>query len=229
MPASEQDRIEAAVKRSVLITPWDKFINMVDQVYNYGRKNSIWPMSFGLACCAIEMMAVGMSRYDISRFGAELFRATPRQADLMIASGTITKKMAPLIVRLYLQMPEPKYVIAMGACATSGGPFKEGYNVVSGLDRYLPVDVYVPGCPPRPEALLQGLIKLQEKIEKQSIRNERWYQKGPDQVTPIPLLGPDIYTALNAKELKARLTEAAAEPAATEPPPAAEPPHGTHG
>ena len=147
-------------------------------------------MSFGLACCAIEMMAAGVSRYDLARFGAEVFRATPRQADLMIVSGTVTKKMIPTIVRLYNQMPEPKYVIAMGACATSGGPFKEGYNVVSGVDKFVPVDVYVPGCPPRPEALLYGLMKLQEKIDKQSIRRERWYAKGPCQDPAVPLLGP---------------------------------------
>jgi NADH-quinone oxidoreductase B subunit len=224
MPASEQDRIEAAVKRSVLITPWDKLIHMVDQVYNYGRKYSIWPMSFGLACCAIEMMAAGVSRYDIARFGAELFRATPRQADLMIVSGTVTKKMAPLLVRLYNQMPEPKYVIAMGSCATSGGPFKEGYNVVSGVDKIVPVDVYIAGCPPRPEALLQALMKLQEKIEGQTIRDERWYKKGPGQDIELPVLGPDMYDPSHIHEIKARLNEP--EPPASEPAAVVEKPHG---
>src|SRR3989338_4792359 len=124
------------------------------------------------------MICTAAARFDIARFGAELFRASPRQADLMIVSGTVTKKMVPMIVRLYNQMPEPKYVISMGACATAGGPFKEGYNVVSGIDKFLPVDVYIPGCPPTPQALLHGLMTLQKKIDGQSIRQVPWYRKG---------------------------------------------------
>jgi NADH-quinone oxidoreductase subunit B len=150
------------------------FISTIDKFYNWGRKRSMWPMMFGLACCAIEMICVAAGRYDLERFGAGLMRPSPRQADLMIVSGTVTKKMVPTIVRLYNQMPEPKYVIAMGACATSGGPFKEGYNVVSGVDKFVPVDVYIPGCPPRPEALMEGLLKLQDKIRKEYFRWSRW-------------------------------------------------------
>ena len=135
-------------------------ITSLDRIYNWGRRSSIWPMVFGLACCAIEMICTAASRFDIARFGMEVFRATPRQADLMIVSGTVTKKMVPQIVRLFNQMPEPKYVMAMGACASGGGPFKEGYNVVSGIDKFVPVDVYVPGCPPTPQALLHGLITV---------------------------------------------------------------------
>jgi NADH-quinone oxidoreductase subunit B len=145
------------------------FVTSFQELHNWGRKNSLWPLQFGLACCAIEMIATTMARYDLARFGAEVFRPSPRQADLMIVAGTVTKKMAPQIVRLYNQMPEPKYVIAMGACAISGGPFKEGYNVLKGIDRFLPVDISIPGCPPRPEALLQGLIALQEKIAGQKL------------------------------------------------------------
>lgn len=145
------------------------FTTTLQELYNWGRKSSVWPMTFGLACCAIEMIATTMARYDLARFGAEVFRASPRQADLMIISGTITKKMAPQVVRLYNQMPEPKYVIAMGSCAISGGPFKQGYNVLKGIDRFIPVDVHIPGCPPRPEALIHAFMTLQKKIEEQHL------------------------------------------------------------
>jgi len=160
-------------------------------------------MMFGLACCAIEMIAAQASRYDMARFGMEVMRPTPRQSDLMLVSGTVTKKMVPLIVRLYNQMPEPKYVVAMGACASGGGPFKEGYNVVAGIDKFLPVDVYIPGCPPTPQALIHGMIMLQKMIDKQSIRKVRWYQKGPDSVeVPVPLLGPDLVDLRRTAEIK---------------------------
>ena len=148
------------------------FVTTIEEIYNWGRRSSVWPMQFGLACCAIEMIATTMARYDIARFGAEVFRPSPRQADLMIISGTVTKKMAPQVVRLYNQMAEPKYVIAMGACAISGGPFKQGYNVLKGIDRYIPVDVHIPGCPPRPEALLQAFMTLQKKIDGQNLTGE---------------------------------------------------------
>ncbi len=188
------------------------FITSLDKLYNWGRKRSVWPMLFGLACCAIEMIATAASRHDLSRFGWELMRASPRQADLMIVSGTVTKKMIPQIVRLYNQMPEPRYVIAMGACATAGGPFKEGYNVVSGVDKFIPVDVYITGCPPRPEALLHSFIKLQEKIEKQSLRNVPWYRKGDEDVVPIPALGPDLVDLRRAQEIKEKAAQAAPAP-----------------
>ncbi|MGH9598755.1 MAG: NADH-quinone oxidoreductase subunit B [Terracidiphilus sp.] len=152
-------------KQGVLVTT-------LQELYNWGRRSSVWPMNFGLACCAIEMIATTMARYDMARFGAEVFRASPRQADLMIVSGTVTKRMAPQVVRLYNQMAEPRYVIAMGACAISGGPFKQGYNVLKGIDRYIPVDVHIPGCPPRPEALLEAFIALQKKIDAQPLTGE---------------------------------------------------------
>src|SRR6202161_505531 len=145
-------------------------VTSLDFAINWARKNSLWPMTFGLACCAIEMMAVGASRYDLDRFGAGAFRATPRQADLMIVAGTVTYKMPSLLRRLYNQMAEPKYVMAMGACTIGGGPyFKYGYHVVKGVDLVVPVDIYVPGCPTRPEALLEGVMRIQDKIKAQKI------------------------------------------------------------
>ncbi len=167
-------------------------VTTIDRIYNWSRRSSIWPMMFGLACCAIEMICTAASRFDFARFGMEVMRPSPRQADLLLVSGTVTKKMVPQIVRLYNQMPEPKYVVAMGACASGGGPFKEGYNVVSGIDNYIPVDVYIPGCPPTPQALLHGLITLQKKIDTQSLREARWYKKDFSEVIPVPVLGPDI-------------------------------------
>jgi len=180
------------------------FVTTLDKIYNWSRRSSCWPMMFGLACCAIEMICTAASRYDLSRFGMEVMRPSARQADLMIVSGTVTKKMIPQIVRLYNQMPEPKYVLAMGACASGGGPFKEGYNVVSGVDKYVPVDVYVPGCPPTPQALLHGLMTLQKKIDNQSIRNVPWYQPGASEPIPVPILGPDIIDPRHAVLLRER-------------------------
>ncbi len=141
-------------------------MELADRFLSLCRANSLWPMTFGTACCAIEMMALAMAKFDMSRYGFEVFRPSPRQSDLMIVAGTINKKMAPAVITLYEQMAAPRYVIAMGNCAISGGPFavKENYNVVEGVDRLIPVDVHVPGCPPRPEGLLEGLLKLQEKI-----------------------------------------------------------------
>jgi NADH-quinone oxidoreductase subunit B len=178
-------------------------ITTLDKIYNWGRRSSIWPMMFGLACCAIEMIVTATSRFDFARFGMEIMRPSPRQSDLMIVAGTVTKKMLPIIVRLYNQMPEPKYVLAMGACASGGGPFKDGYNVVSGVDEFLPVDVYVPGCPPTPQALLNGLIALQKKIDTQSIKQVRWYSKEPEQSIPMPVLGPDLIDPRQTEKIKA--------------------------
>jgi NADH-quinone oxidoreductase subunit B len=143
-------------------------VTTVDYVFNWARKSSIWPMTFGLACCAIEMIASSTARFDIARFGSEVFRPSPRQSDLMIVAGTVTLKMAPVVQRIYAQMPDPKWVIAMGACASVGGPFAT-YSVLQGVDKILPVDVYVVGCPPRPENLFYGLLKLQDKIDQMSI------------------------------------------------------------
>jgi len=195
-------------------------ITSLDKIYNWSRRSSIWPMMFGLACCAIEMICTAASRYDFARFGMEVMRPSPRQADLMIVSGTVTKKMIPTIVRLFNQMPEPKYVVAMGACASGGGPFKEGYSVVSGVDTYVPVDVYIPGCPPTPQALLNGLITLQKKIDTQSIKQVRWYQKEGNEMVPLPVLGPDLMDPrqydLIKKYTQEKLDSAAQEAAQSE-------------
>lgn len=204
-------------------------ITSIDRIYNWSRRNSLWPVMFGLACCAIEMICTAASRYDFSRFGMEVMRPSPRQADFMLISGTVTKKMVPQIVRLYNQMPEPRYVIAMGACASGGGPFKEGYTVVPGVDKFLPVDVYIPGCPPTPQALLNGLMMLQKKIDSQTLKAAEWYQKSTDEIIPIPVLGPDYYDprkvdlilekqAEMAVTAKAELDETSAESSATDQP-----------
>ena len=191
MSSTQEEKVdlspEATAKAGVILSS-------LDWIYNWSQSNSVWPLQFGLACCAIEMIGTAGSRHDIARFGAEVFRPSPRQSDLMLVSGTVTKKMAPQVVRIYNQMPEPKYVIAMGACAISGGPFKQGYNVLKGIDRYIPVDVYLPGCPPRPEALLHALMTLQKKIKKQKSLGKHVtnpaYKEGR-RVYPVPVLSGD--------------------------------------
>lgn len=200
--------IEARFEEGVVLTT-------LEEVFNWARQASLWPLTFGIACCAIEMMATGASRFDIDRFGAGAFRASPRQADLMIVAGTVTYKMASRIRRLYEQMADPKYVLAMGACSIGGGPyFEHAYHVVPGVDLVVPVDVYVPGCPPRPEALLEGLMRLQEKIKGQTLAKQpastslSWWQRlfrrgekkpphlpvlhrtGHAQIVPIPPVSP---------------------------------------
>src|SRR5688500_17145965 len=145
----------------------DNFITTsIDKILTWARYSAIWPMGFGLACCAIEMMAASASRYDVARFGSEVFRASPRQADLMIVAGRVSQKMAPVLKQIYEQMPEPKWVIAMGACASTGNGIFNNYAIVQGVDEIIPVDVYVPGCPPRPESLIYGIMQLQKKIRK---------------------------------------------------------------
>ena len=199
MTVTQEERDELR-RQGILLTS-------LQELYTWGCSNSVWPLNFGLACCAIEMIATSMARFDIARFGSEVFRPSPRQADLLIVSGTVTKKMTPQIVRLWNQMPEPKYCIAMGACAISGGPFKQGYNVLKGIDRFLPVDIYIPGCPPRPEALLHGLMQLQEKIRSQKLTGPdapRHLQAADRCDYPVPEFGehdieppsnPDVWQA----------------------------------
>lgn len=168
MEITEKD-FEEAAKGNVIMTT-------VDKVMDFCRGNSLWPVTFGLACCAIEMMTAGSSRYDYARFGYEVFRPSPRQADLMIVAGTVTHKIVPLIKRIYEQMPEPKYVIAMGGCAISGGPFADSYSVLRGIDKILPVDVYIPGCAPRPEALFDGMLQLRKKLRKPEIAQVKMHE-----------------------------------------------------
>ncbi|WP_119066806.1 NADH-quinone oxidoreductase subunit B [Aggregatilinea lenta] len=194
--------VPESIRNTVAVTTFNK---LMTAIYNWGRRSSVWPMAFGLACCAIEMICAASSRFDQGRFGMEVIRASPRQADLMIVSGTVTKKMVVPIVRLYNQMAEPKYVLAMGACASGGGPFKEGYSVVSGIDQYIPVDVYVPGCPPTPQALMHGFLMLQKKIDGQSLANPNsvpWYGHGTYDAVPVPVLGPDILDPRQAYMMK---------------------------
>jgi NADH-quinone oxidoreductase subunit B len=167
VPPVSKVEVPEELRRNILVAS-------VDTIYNWARHWSMWPAMFGLACCAIEMVVTVSARHDLARFGAEFMRPSPRQADMMIVAGTVTKKMAPQVVRIYEQMAEPKYVIAMGACAISGGTFKS-YAVVQGVDLLIPVDVYIPGCPPRPEALLYGVLKLMEKVDHQSILTVPWY------------------------------------------------------
>jgi NADH-quinone oxidoreductase B subunit len=181
------------LKGNVFIGKLKDFLDAkVSPIYGWGRKYSLFPLSFGLACCVFEFFAAAAARWDFARWGLDLARATPRQADMFVISGTVTKKMAPQIVRLYNQMAEPKYVIAMGACACGGGPFKEGYNVVSGVDEFLPVDVYIPGCPPTPEAFLDGFLALFDQVQNERISQVRWYCKEALPEIPVPLLGPDM-------------------------------------
>ncbi len=177
MTDQKQIVIPEELSDTVSVTQLDMIVELlskvIDPIANLARSNSVWPLTFGTSCCAIEMMSVGMSAFDISRFGSEVFRATPRQADMIITAGTITRKMAPALITLYEQMPEPKYVMAMGACTITGGMFNDSYSVVQGVDRIIPVDVYLPGCPPRPEGILDALIKLQQKIRTESYVERR--------------------------------------------------------
>jgi NADH-quinone oxidoreductase subunit B len=186
-------------------------ITTLDKIYAWSRRNSLWPMMFGLACCAFEMICTASSRYDFSRFGMEVMRPSPRQTDFMIVSGTVTKKMVPQIVRLYNQMPEPKYVVAMGSCASGGGPFKAGYNVVPGVDRFIPVDVYIPGCPPTPQAVLYALIGLQKKVDQEHIQSVRWYRKEAVPAIPVPVLGPDLMDPRKYELIKQHTLQTAGE------------------
>ncbi len=163
---TQAERDQELLNKNIIVTS-------MDMVLKWARSNSLWPLSSGLACCAIEMMSAAAARFDLSRFGYEVFRASPRQADLLIVAGTLTWAMAGPLKRLYEQMPEPKYVISMGSCANSGGPFVDSYSVVPGVDQILPVDIYIPGCPPRPEALIHGMLELKRKIRDGEIVRDK--------------------------------------------------------
>ena len=189
--------IEEEVQQNILVTS-------VDQVLNWARRSSLWPCMFGLACCAMEMIATVTPRYDMARFGAEIFRASPRQADLLLVPGTVTCKMAPAVRRIWLQMPEPKWALAMGGCATMGGPFAYAYSVTPGVNTLLPVDVYVPGCPPRPESLLEGLMRIQDKIRGYKIAKQQgsagFGQQGLQLESEIPLPHHSGYVGVEEKQ-----------------------------
>lgn len=171
MPETALEKLEDTGLISTVLAARERegsiLFSTIDQVINWARLSSLWPVTSGLACCAIEMMAVAMAHHDIARFGMEIFRASPRQADLMFVSGTVTKRMAPRVKQLYEMMPDPKWVISVGSCANTGGPYHESYSVLKGVDSIIPVDVYIPGCPPRPEAWLYGIIQLREKIKNE--------------------------------------------------------------
>jgi NADH-quinone oxidoreductase subunit B len=200
-PAAGTD-IDEELKSNLLL-------GSVEQVLNWARSSSLWPVMFGLACCAIEMIATATPRYDLSRFGAEIFRASPRQADLMIVAGTVTWKMSPSVRRVYLQMAEPRWVIAFGGCATMGGPFAFGYSTLPGVNLIVPVDVYVPGCPPRPESLLQGLMLLQDRIrEVDKTGRRRRPEPDGDFSSYLP---PDDPVRLELESLFPPFTKAAAD------------------
>src|SRR3954470_1478434 len=182
----------------------DVLTTRLDSLINWARKSSLWPATFGLACCAIEMMNATSARNDLARFGAEVFRASPRQADVMIVSGRVSRKMAPVLRRIYDQMPEPKWVISMGACATSGGVF-DNYAIVQGVDKIVPVDIYVPGCPPRPEMLVHAITMLQDKIMKESVKDRRDTFEAESRISRVPGTMPVTEGTALEREMEARV------------------------
>jgi NADH-quinone oxidoreductase subunit B len=188
--------------------PENVVLTKLDHIANWVRANSLWPMPFATACCGIELMATGASRHDVARFGAEVMRFSPRQCDLMIVAGRVVMKMMPVLQRIWMQMPEPKWCISMGACASSGGVF-DTYSVIQGVDRFMPVDVYVPGCPPRPEQLIQSIIDLQEKIRKTGTLNgkEFRHRTGPEGPQPVPVRPPEMIVAPGDYATSTRLRE----------------------